>query len=167
MVDTAIASGGLGAASARASRLCKAARDAYAAEGERRLLWLPVCFGAGIALYFSLTFEPPLWLGVVATLASGVAAFALHKRPYLCEAALAITMFCAGFALIGGDGMAAPSADAAAPSWAGDGDRPGGRHRLGRSRLARHCRTRSIIWAATERAAGAAAHPYRCLERRA
>jgi competence protein ComEC len=101
MVDLAIASGGFGAASARASRLCKAARDAYAAEGERRLLWLPVCFGAGIALYFSLTFEPPLWLGVVATLASGVAAFALHKRPYLCEAALAITMFCAGFALIG------------------------------------------------------------------
>ena len=36
-----------------------------AAEGERRLLWLPVFFGAGIGVYFALTVEPPLWPGIV------------------------------------------------------------------------------------------------------
>ncbi|MGA8400637.1 MAG: hypothetical protein WB697_12165, partial [Stellaceae bacterium] len=37
--------------------------EALAAEGDRRILWLPVFFGGGIALYFALTVEPPLWLG--------------------------------------------------------------------------------------------------------
>ena len=56
------------------ARLFRAAADAYAAEGERRLLWLPVFFGAGIGVYFSLTFEPPLWLGFgAAILAAGTA----------------------------------------------------------------------------------------------
>ena len=31
-----------------------------AAEGERRLLWLPVFFGVGIGIYFLLKVEPPL-----------------------------------------------------------------------------------------------------------
>jgi competence protein ComEC len=101
MADAAIADGGLGAASQWGARLLKTLREYYAAEGERRLLWLPVCFGAGIAVYFALTFEPPLWLGFGAALAAGSAAFALNKRPLWCEAALALTMFCAGFALIG------------------------------------------------------------------
>jgi competence protein ComEC len=101
MADAAITGDGLGAASGWGARLLKAARDCYAAEGERRLLWLPVCFGAGIGAYFALTFEPPLWAGFGATLGAGSVAFALNKRPLLCEAALALTMFCAGFALIG------------------------------------------------------------------
>ena len=33
------------------------------AERERWLLWLPVGLGAGIAIYFALPLEPPLWLG--------------------------------------------------------------------------------------------------------
>ena len=101
MADAAIASGALGAASGRTVRLLRGVRDCYAAEGERRLLWLPVCFGAGIGVYFALTFEPPLWLGFGATAAMGATTFALHKRPLLCEAALALALFCAGFALIG------------------------------------------------------------------
>ena len=35
--------------------------EALAAEGDRRILWLPVFFGAGIALYFTPTVEPPRW----------------------------------------------------------------------------------------------------------
>ncbi|MGH7030542.1 MAG: DUF4131 domain-containing protein, partial [Stellaceae bacterium] len=100
MADAAIAGGGLGAASGWAARLFKAAAAAYAAEGERRLLWLPVFFGAGIGVYFWLSSEPPLWLGAGATILAGAAAFALHRHPLACEAALALTLFCAGFALI-------------------------------------------------------------------
>jgi competence protein ComEC len=33
------------------------------AERERWLLWLPVAMGTGVALYFALPREPPLWLG--------------------------------------------------------------------------------------------------------
>jgi hypothetical protein len=43
--------------------------DCFAAEGDRRLLWLPVFFGAGIGVYFDLTVEPPLWPGIVAAIA--------------------------------------------------------------------------------------------------
>ena len=100
MADAAIAVGGLGAASRWGARLFRAAAHSYAAEGERRLLWLPVFFGAGIGVYFSLTFEPPMWLGFGAALAAGTGTFALHQRPLLCEAMLALTLFCAGFALI-------------------------------------------------------------------
>ncbi|MCH6591279.1 MAG: hypothetical protein IH806_12380, partial [Proteobacteria bacterium] len=41
---------------------------ALAGERERWALWLPVCLGLGVALYFALAVEPPLWLG-----AAGVA----------------------------------------------------------------------------------------------
>jgi competence protein ComEC len=100
MADAAVAGDGFGAAAGWGARLLKTFGAYYAAEGERRLLWLLVFFGAGIAVYFSLTFEPPLWLGFCATCAAGGATFALHKRPLWCEGALAVTMFCAGFALI-------------------------------------------------------------------
>jgi hypothetical protein len=37
-------------------------------ERERWFLWLPVALGFGIALYFSLPSEPPVWAGSVALL---------------------------------------------------------------------------------------------------
>lgn len=40
--------------------------DKLLAEQESWVLWLPVCYAAGILLYFSLTFEPSLWLGAAA-----------------------------------------------------------------------------------------------------
>jgi competence protein ComEC len=42
------------------------------AERERWLLWLPVGLGAGIAGYFGLPVEPPLWLGVTGLLLASV-----------------------------------------------------------------------------------------------
>ena len=45
------------------------------AEQEQWDLWLPVAFGAGIAAYFMLLREPPLWAGVIAA----VAMLALHR----------------------------------------------------------------------------------------
>ncbi len=106
MADSAISSGGRGTALVLGgpgwpARLIKGAAAAYAAEGERRLLWLPVLFGAGIGVYFSLDFEPPLWLGVGGAIVALGLAFALHRRPLACEAALGVALFCAGFALIG------------------------------------------------------------------
>ena len=74
---------------------------AFAAEGDRRLLWLPVFFGAGIGTYFSLTSEPPLWLGGAGTIAAGGLAVALRRHHGWCEAAVALAVFAAGFALIG------------------------------------------------------------------
>ena len=38
------------------------------AERERWLLWLPVGLGTGIAAYFALPLEPPLWLGAAGLL---------------------------------------------------------------------------------------------------
>ncbi len=33
-------------------------------ERDRWILWTPVAFGCGIAIYFSLKFEPAPWLGL-------------------------------------------------------------------------------------------------------
>ncbi len=61
---------GLGAASQWRWRPLAALAEALAAEGDRRILWLPVFFGVGIALYFTPTVEPPRWLGLAATIAA-------------------------------------------------------------------------------------------------
>src|SRR5258708_38341327 len=74
--------------------------DCFAAEGERRLLWLPVFFGAGIGVYFVLKVEPPLWPGIAAAVAGLALAFVLGRRSGWREAVLAFTVFAAGFALM-------------------------------------------------------------------
>ncbi|HEY1259927.1 MAG TPA: ComEC/Rec2 family competence protein [Stellaceae bacterium] len=99
MADAAVAGGCLGRAPGWGARLGSALRASLAAEGERRLLWLPVFFGAGIGVYFSLTFEPPLWPGL-AGITTGIGFVALlWRKPMPTEAALALTVFAAGFAL--------------------------------------------------------------------
>jgi competence protein ComEC len=71
-----------------------------AAENERRILWLPVFFGGGIALYFALTVEPPSWLGAAATVTGALAAVLLPRLPAWRRAVLCLTVIAAGFALI-------------------------------------------------------------------
>jgi competence protein ComEC len=46
--------------------------ESVAAERERWSLWLPVGLGFGIAFYFLLPAEPPLWPGIAAALAGAV-----------------------------------------------------------------------------------------------
>jgi hypothetical protein len=62
MADAAIAGGGVGPVAEWRARLIGALADRLAAEGERRLLWLPVFFGTGIGVYFLLKVEPPYGL---------------------------------------------------------------------------------------------------------
>lgn len=54
-------------------------RAAFADEGERWILWLPVFFGAGIAIYFALPVEPQPWLGGTA-FASALAVGVVGRR---------------------------------------------------------------------------------------
>jgi competence protein ComEC len=70
-----------------------------AAEGERRRLWLPVFLGAGIAFYFALPVEPPLPFGIAATFAAAGLAYAVRRHQPAGEAAFALVVFAAGFAL--------------------------------------------------------------------
>jgi competence protein ComEC len=100
MADTAVAGERVGVVPAWIARIAGTLSDHLAAEAERRLLWLLVFFGAGIGVYFTLTVEPPLWPGVVAAVAGAALSFALRRHPAWCEAALALTVFSAGFALI-------------------------------------------------------------------
>ncbi len=74
--------------------------DALSAEGERRVHWLPVFLGAGIASYFALTVEPPWWLGLAATVAAVAVAAALRRVPVACAIAVVCAFAAAGFALI-------------------------------------------------------------------
>src|ERR1700753_929907 len=74
--------------------------ERLAAEGERRFLWLPVFFGAGIGIYFSLTFEPPLWPALAVALAGVSLAVLLRRQAGWGEAALAFALLAAGFALM-------------------------------------------------------------------
>src|SRR6516164_3080446 len=100
MADAAVAGERVGFTPAWAARMLAAFTDRLVAEGERRLLWLPVFFGAGIGLYFALKVEPPLWPGVAAAIAGAGLSFALRRHPAWCEAALVLTVFVAGFAMI-------------------------------------------------------------------
>src|SRR5437588_10481592 len=100
MTDLAAASEGLGAAPRRFLRPLAAFAAAFAAEGDRRILWLPVFFGTGIALYFTLTSEPAIWIGGAATLATAAIAVGLRRRPALRNAAVALAFVAAGFAVM-------------------------------------------------------------------
>ncbi len=101
MADISLGEERLEAASSRRSGPFRAIGAALAAEGDRRILWLPVLFGAGIALYFALTGEPPLWLGPVAVIAALAVAILLRRWPAGRAAALCLAVGAAGFALIG------------------------------------------------------------------
>jgi competence protein ComEC len=69
-----------------------------AGERERWALWAPVALGAGIAAYFSLPVEPPLWAGCGALAAGGAAHFLLRRRAALRLLALGLVLGALGFA---------------------------------------------------------------------
>jgi competence protein ComEC len=99
MADLTVAVDRVGAALWRWRPLAYLA-ETLGAEGDRRILWLPVFFGVGIALYFMPTIEPAWWLGITATSAAIAAAILLRRRPALRNAAIALAFFGAGLAII-------------------------------------------------------------------
>lgn len=67
--------------------------------GDGRLLpWLPIAFGAGIAIYFTADREPVAWLVAVVALATGVAALLLRRRRAFAAMAM-LAAVVAGFAV--------------------------------------------------------------------
>ena len=90
--------------SAAAARLWAAAAAAaagparcLAAERERWSLWLPVGFAAGIATYFWLPFEPPVWPAVAAVVGLLVAAVLLRHDGRAVLVAVVLLAPAAGF----------------------------------------------------------------------
>ena len=66
----------------------------------RLLPWLPVAFGAGIALYFAADREPAWWAAVALALATTAIAVAAHRRPVGFPLALGLAAIVCGFCLV-------------------------------------------------------------------
>lgn len=75
--------------------------DLLLAERDRWALWLPVMFASGIGIYFSLSFEPPPWLGLVGVAAVLPAAFVVRKPGGQGGGALLAVLVMAGMMLAG------------------------------------------------------------------
>ncbi|WP_037256294.1 ComEC/Rec2 family competence protein [Rhodovibrio salinarum] len=67
------------------------------AERERWALWLPVAFGSGIAVYFTLQREPPGWIGLLAVGFAALFALQARGRTWVMLGALALGAVGAGF----------------------------------------------------------------------
>ncbi len=100
MTDAVIPDGRVGSIFEPRFPIFGALADRFAAEDDRRFLWLPVFFGAGIGAYFALTLEPPLWPAIAAAAAGIGLVLLLRRQAGWCEAALAFAALAAGFALM-------------------------------------------------------------------
>ncbi len=74
---------------------------ALANERPRWALWAPVLVGAGIAVYFSLTVEPPLWAGFALSVATLALAWRLRRHELAMALALGVFLLALGFAVAG------------------------------------------------------------------
>ena len=93
--------GGLPAIGSNAWPVFAARLKSWAGEeaGAGRLLpWVPVAFGAGIALYFSADHEPVLWVSAATAMLLCVAAVLMRRHP-LFPAAVMIAAAASGFAV--------------------------------------------------------------------
>ncbi|PKQ08979.1 MAG: hypothetical protein CVT73_04940 [Alphaproteobacteria bacterium HGW-Alphaproteobacteria-12] len=73
-------------------------RASFLADNDRVFLWAPVFVGIGVASYFSLDFEPPLWSGLAGLLFAGSALWAVRARPALILLFAALFCVALGFA---------------------------------------------------------------------
>ncbi len=72
---------------------------AFIEQRDRWALWSPVLFGTGIAIYFTLRFEPASWAGAAAMGACLAAGLCVWRRPGLRLLLLAAGLVAAGFAV--------------------------------------------------------------------
>ncbi len=66
-------------------------------ERDRLALWLPVFLGSGVATYFALPVEPPLWLGLAVVAGLVGLGVAVRRRPALLMAVIALGVAGGGF----------------------------------------------------------------------
>lgn len=73
---------------------------ALAEERERWVLWGPALLGVGIAVYFALPFEPPIWFGALTLIAvAALAWWSGRDRPVLFLGLLAVGAVVLGFSV--------------------------------------------------------------------
>src|SRR5262249_12641208 len=65
----------------------------------RLMPWLPVAFGAGIAVYFTAEREPAWWAAVALAVALATTAIAVRRRPLAFPLVLGCAAVAAGFAV--------------------------------------------------------------------
>lgn len=80
------------------ARLCRALAETASAERDRWLLWLPVMVAAGVALYYALPMEPPLWPAGALMAVAGAAAWGLRRHAAFALMAVALGAGGGGFA---------------------------------------------------------------------
>ncbi|MEO8558864.1 MAG: ComEC family competence protein, partial [Rhodospirillales bacterium] len=76
-----------------------ALRDNLLEERQRWILWLPVGVGTGVAIYFQLRFEPPLWPFLVTAVIAGLVAIVARHRIVLWLPAIALLSLALGAGL--------------------------------------------------------------------
>ena len=69
------------------------------AERDRWMLWLPVAMGLGIAIYFALPSEPPMWLGPALAAAGVVATFLASRGSAVRALCIGLVAASVGFGL--------------------------------------------------------------------
>ena len=79
-------------------RICHAVEEGFTAERDRWFLWLPVLAGGGAGIYFSLTIEPPSWLGIAVAAPAFIVALAARLVQRLFVATLVFAAIALGFA---------------------------------------------------------------------
>lgn len=85
-------------------------KESLEAECDRWVLWAPVLFATGIAIYFSYGQEPSLYLGPIASIFSVCGAYIFRQRDWVLIPLVACTIFWAGFSVvkIRSDAVSAP-----------------------------------------------------------
>ncbi|MBX3447055.1 MAG: ComEC/Rec2 family competence protein [Parvibaculaceae bacterium] len=73
-------------------------RRSFAAESGRYFLWTPVFLGLGIASYFALPSEPPLWAAGLGLALAGLLLWAVRRWPAVALCAAALFCVALGFA---------------------------------------------------------------------
>ncbi len=68
-----------------------------AQEKDRLFLWIPVLLALGIALYFGMTTEIPVWSGCICLVISGLTTYYLRKHYIVFLSTLALTIIFVGF----------------------------------------------------------------------
>jgi competence protein ComEC len=70
----------------------------FMAEAGRWFLWIPVCFGLGIAVYFHLSFEPALWVAMLLIAGTLLPVWLCRAQAACLPLALVVFAVAAGFA---------------------------------------------------------------------